>query len=354
MRIGDALVRMPRSALLALCSVLVLVVGLADYATGPELMFSDFYLIPIAVASWYRSRRSGMLMAVLSTLTWLTIDAASSPSPDRPLLAYHNAVMNLIFYVIVAYALSGLRASRQMQVQLTEFIVHDLRSPLITQMVGLKALRGAALGGFGERHVRLLDIATISANRMMTLINSLLDLARLEHRRMPVQLRTRGVMEMLKVSLDQVSLWADDLRIPLRVDIEPDALLVYADAELTSRVLVNLVSNAIKHSPPRAPVEITVRSCGDGKVRFSVSDQGPGVPREYVSRVFDRFHQVRARQGGAAVGTGLGLTFCRLAIEAQSGTISLESTPHVLTTFSFVLPARAPQVREGGDGLGSG
>ncbi len=352
MRIGDALVRMPRSVLWTLCSVLVLLVGLADYVSGPQLMFSDFYLIPIAVASWYRSRRSGMLMAVLSTLTWLTVDVASAPSPDRPFIAYHNAAMILAFYVIVAYTLSGLRASRQMQVQLTEFIVHDLRSPLITQMVGLKALRGAALSGFGERHARLLDIATISANRMMTLINSLLDLSRLEHRMMPVQLRTRGVMEMLKVSLDQVSLWADDLQIPLKVDIEPDALLVYADADLTARVLVNLVSNAIKNSPQRAPVEITVRNCGDDTVRFSVSDRGPGVPRQYASRVFDRFQQVRARQGGAAVGTGLGLTFCRLAIEAQGGTISLESTPHVLTTFSFVLPARAPQARQAGDGLG--
>ena len=182
----------------------------------------------------------------------------------------------------------------------------------------------------------------ISSNRMSTLIDSLLDLAYLDSGQMPLQCETVEVANLVEQSLLQVSVWARRNRVSLAQQLATEVETVYADRAVIIRVLVNLLSNAIKFSPPESVVTVQVAPADTGWAIFSVADQGRGIPQEWTDKVFDKFVQVEARRAGRTIGSGLGLTFCREAVEVHGGRIWLESEPRHGTTVTFTLPARAP------------
>jgi len=245
------------------------------------------------------------------------------------------------FFLIVAYALSALRASKERREELGQFIVHDLRSPLSNVMAGLQILQDTGDETMTPTQKGLAEMCLMSCNRMLTLIDSLLDLSRLESGRMPLQLSEISVGELVESSLKQVTVWAGQNRVTLTSHLDRGIQTVYADLAVTVRVLVNLLSNAIKCSYPESVVTVCVAPFNAGMVAFSVTDQGRGIPIEWVGRVFDKFAQVNARRAGTTIGSGLGLTFCRLAVKAQGGHIWLESEIEKGTTVTFTLPVSA-------------
>ena len=230
-----------------------------------------------------------------------------------------------------------LQASQELQDQLAHFIVHDLRSPLTSVLAGIEALRGAEGNRLSETHKQLVDAAIASSSWVLTLADALLDSSRLESGKMPLHVTEVNVKELISSSLVHVSAWAQLCHVDLRVEVDGDGLAVAADRQVTTRVLINLLSNAIKHSPRDSVVTIRVVPAEGGMLAFSVSDQGPGIPREWAHKVFERFGMVEARRAGAA-GTGLGLSFCRLAVEAQGGHIRLAGGEGQGTTIVFTLP----------------
>ncbi len=173
------------------------------------------------------------------------------------------------------------------------------------------------------------------------LVNSLLDVARLESEEMPLQISQVDVRDLLASSLKQVEWWTQEQRITIAFQQDPGVMSVYADPLVTERVLVNLLSNAIQFSPRESTIAIHVASFNASTVVFSVTDQGCGIPKEWLDRVFDKFAQVEAHKVGDRIGNGLGLTFCRLAVEAQGGRIWLKSAINKDTTVTFTLPAKA-------------
>jgi len=323
---------------------LAVLVGVIDYLTGPELSFSIFYLIPIYLGAWRVDRRMGVLLSVTSTVLWLIADLLTGHSYAHPAIPYWNAAVRSGVFLIVTYVLSALRKSQKRQEELGQFIVHDLRSPLANVMTGLHTLQDVAGETVDPLQKDLIEMCLVSCNRMLTLINSLLDLAQLESGKMPLQLGEVSARELVDSSLDQVKVWAERNRVNLASRLDSDIGTVYADPTATVRVLVNLLSNAVKFSGPESVVTVCVEpSHADSHtdmVAFSVTDQGLGIPKEWVDKVFDKFTQIEARKAGSAVGSGLGLTFCRLAVEAQGGHIWLESETDKGTTVTFTLPAR--------------
>jgi signal transduction histidine kinase len=245
-----------------------------------------------------------------------------------------------------------LRHAQQMQELVAQFIVHDLRSPLTSVLAGLDALgagvqdaalpdapRATSMMSRGSSATRrqLVEAAKASASWVLTLADSLLDSSRLESGKMPLQVERLDARELVDSSWRYVAPWAELGRVRLEVDGDDEGLAVSADRELAVRVLVNLFSNAMKHSPPDSAITVRIAPGDDGAVAFSVADQGPGIPPEWAQQVFEKFGQVEARQAGAA-GVGLGLHFCRLAVEAQGGRIALRSAAHTGTTVTFSLP----------------
>jgi NtrC-family two-component system sensor histidine kinase KinB len=233
---------------------------------------------------------------------------------------------------------SSLQRTRIMQQELMEFIIHDLKSPLTAIQAALKTSR---------RHCDLSNAAldTVlraglsSLARLTTMISALLDVARAEDNRLQTQIATVDVGELARSAAEQLQPWATDLQVSLSVEVAADTPPALADAELTTRVLVNLLNNAIKYSPAQGTVRVTVAAGPQAEALVAIEDQGPGVPAAWLTRVFGKFEQVQARAAGAAAGTGLGLTFCRMAVQAQRGRIWMESEPGVRTVVCFTLPA---------------
>ncbi len=339
MRLIRFLDTLSRSTLIAMSLLSVLLLGVVDYLTGPEISFSIFYLLPISLIAWLVGERAGGAISLTGAGSWLAADLLAGHDYSHPTIPFWNAIVRLGFFLIVTHTLSGLKAARERQQELDQFVVHDLRSPLGNVMTGLLTMEEIAEETNDPILVDLIQTCLISSNRMLTLINSLLDLARLEGERMPLQLSDVQVQDLVDSSLGQVTVWARHNHVTLDRDLAADLETVYTDEELTRRVLVNLLSNAIKFSQPESMVTIRVKQSDNATLAFSVIDRGQGIPKEWADRVFDKYAQVEIhRTKGKAIGSGLGLTFCRLAVESLGGYIWLESIEGKGTTITFTLP----------------
>jgi PAS domain S-box-containing protein len=218
---------------------------------------------------------------------------------------------------------------------LTSMIFHDLRSPLGNVISSLEVM-DATLGEEDPLGLRpVLSVAQRSSRRLSRLIDSLLDLDRLEAGqahlyKVPVQLP-----ELLHEALEEVRPIAEAKGHTLSFEnhageLEP----LQVDESMIRRVVINLLENAVKYTPPGGAIGLSLVRQG-GQVRVGVSDTGPGIAPEAQQRIFEKFARL---EGGKAKGLGLGLAFCRLAVEAHGGRIWVESEPPHGSTFYFTLP----------------
>lgn len=340
--------RQPRHLILALGIFQLVLVGTIDYLTGPDLAFSIFYLFPVLVAVISLGRRAGFVASIMSAIAWLIVDMLTPRHNAGP--AYHflnvwNALVNLNFFLIITFSISAMRAARQKQDELLHFIVHDLRSPLSNVLMGMQALSLPEVGTLNPAQQEVLARAVSSGRWMETLINSLLDLSRLESGQMRLELLDVTVPELIEEAVQQVSLQAGNRGVHLERRNLAHVDWVRLDRALTVRILVNLLSNALKFTSRGKTVTLET-SLREGNLLFSVIDQGPGIPKEYLAAVFDKFVQVEARQAGIMTGNGLGLTFCRLGVEAQGGCIWMESELGLGTTVKFILPLKVKPIAQ--------
>jgi signal transduction histidine kinase len=329
--------RWSRPTLWAVGLLLILLIGTLDYSTGSEISFSIFYLVPVSLAAWTLGRRGGVGIAILSTTAWLGAERALGTIYLAPAIPYWNAAVRLSFFLIVAFTLAALHDTRTRQEDLSHFVVHDLRSPVSNIQTAMTLMLDTCGDELPDEARDLVDISMASSARMLTLINSMLDLAKLESGKMTLNQEVVAIRQFVDPAVQQVLAMAQRGDVQVSVAIA-DEVLACADLDVTVRILVNLLNNAIKHSPSNSTVTVSADSAGSDRVAIRVSDQGSGVPAEWRDKVFDRFSQVEARQAGFAVGSGLGLTFCRLAVEAQGGRIWLEGEPDQGTTAVFTLP----------------
>lgn len=327
-----------RRVVLAVGIILIGLIGSADYLTGSELSFSVFYLIPIVMLTETFGSRVGIAASVASAIIWLLADLTSDRLYSSSAIPFWNGAVRLSFFLIVTVTLASLRAARSHQEELSHFIVHDLRSPLSNVLTSLQYLLDTHDGSLDAGQQDLVRLSIASSNRMMSLINALLDVAKLEHGRMQLVVRETRVQALFDEAIGQVAAMALHGEVNVTRVIDAGAEHVLAESDATVRVLVNLISNALKYSPKNAVVTLRAAPAAHQMVALSVTDQGPGIPPEWKERVFEKFAQVEARRQGLAVGSGLGLTFCRLAVEAQGGRIWLDSVVGQGTTMTFTLP----------------
>lgn len=230
-----------------------------------------------------------------------------------------------------------LRALEQLRDDLTRMIVHDLRTPLTSFITGLPLL--GELGELNESQRQLLDRVVHGGDTLLGMVNNLLDIARMESGSLELYLTTVTVPEVVGWAVDQVLLLADDRRLRLAQQIAADLPAFQADRDLLRRVLVNLLGNAIRFSPVGGTVVLTVQPAAEaGFIQFTVTDDGPGISRQNFERIFEKFAQIGATPQERKVSTGLGLTFCKLAVEAHGGRIWVESEENRGSAFKFVLP----------------
>lgn len=230
----------------------------------------------------------------------------------------------------------GKAALARTREELTRMMVHDLRGPISGVVGALELLGGSA--GLEEADRRLVEAAQRNVHRQLTLVEGILEIARLEEGALPLQREDVELPPLLEDAVRSMKPTAEARRLELVLETSGDLPVVRADPGLLVRVLENLVGNALKFSPPGAGT-VRVQARRDGTaVEVLVHDCGPGIDEGLRPRVFEKFTVGRL----AGRGSGLGLAFCRLAVEAQGGRIWIEH-PGPGAVFAFSIPfADAP------------
>jgi PAS domain S-box-containing protein len=217
-------------------------------------------------------------------------------------------------------------------------VSHELRTPLTSIRGALGLLSAGMLGTVSEKASSLLRIAVANSDRLVRLINDILDLERMQSGRAPLAFRMVALEELARQAVDAMQPMADASEVALLCDAVPAH--VEADADRLLQVLTNLLSNAIKFSPPKSIVRVLITRTADG-VTLSVVDKGRGIPADKLETIFDRFQQVDASDSRQKGGTGLGLAICRTIVQQHGGRIWAEQNGVRGAIFSMFLPDRA-------------
>ena len=203
---------------------------------------------------------------------------------------------------------------------------HELRTPLTSIKGALGLLSAGLMGSADAKANHLLRIALTNTDRLIRLINDILDLERMQSGRAPLHIRRCSISELAQHSIETMTPLAEaaKVRIELILAAPPDAMFLDGDSDRMEQVLTNLLSNAIKFSPQMGVVEVRIEADTDSLL-LRVSDQGRGVPPNRLDAIFDRFEQVEEGDQRQKGGTGLGLAICRTIIQQHNGSIWAES-----------------------------
>jgi signal transduction histidine kinase len=221
----------------------------------------------------------------------------------------------------------------QLKKTLAQSLVHDLKSPLSTILGNLDLLEMRS----EERLRYLVQRSRQGASRMLKMILNLMDVEGLEQGRLVPNIEPLDASELVRNTLIESEIAAGQKDITLELESH-EQVWVDADAVLLRRVVDNLLSNAISKSPSGGRVGVIVIMREEGG-EISISDEGPGIPEEHREEIFEKYAQLEMQRSANSTNRGLGLTFCRLAVEAHGGTIWVDSAPGGGARFRLVLPA---------------
>ena len=219
---------------------------------------------------------------------------------------------------------------------LIAMVYHDLRSPLANISSSLEVLQSVFSGEADESIQSLLSIALRSTNRIQRLTSSLLDINRLEAGQAIGARQPTAPGELVADAVEAVRPSLSNRELDLVLAVPEDLPRILADPDMIRRVLINLLENAIKFTPTKGKIHISAHPWKD-MVEFTVGDTGQGIPAGDLDRIFEKFSRLSPADGPR--GLGLGLAYCRLAIQAHGGKIWAESSPELGTKFTFRLPA---------------
>ncbi|MEO8397531.1 MAG: ATP-binding protein, partial [Chloroflexota bacterium] len=210
--------------------------------------------------------------------------------------------------------------------EITHMAVHDLRGPLTAIINGIDMTLKLGLTEYPEDNERVLKLSLGSAFSLMRLINSLLDIAKLESRRMPINAQPVAVAQLVDSAREALENSLDEAHIQFEIALDDNLPRLNVDEDLIRRVLINLIDNAVRFTPEGSVVRIASHPLEDHRITLSVADSGTGIPPEEHDQIFEQYRQSEKNQPlRGSKGTGLGLTFCKLAVEAHGGRIWIEN-----------------------------
>ena len=247
-----------------------------------------------------------------------------------------------IGWLIVLRDVSEEQRARNNQDLISETLIHDLRSPISAVLSAMDVVEDSLDENDPTGIVKpSLQIARRSAHRALVMIESMLEIARFQAGEIELHLTLCNLHELGEQALAEFSRQATEYKITLVNDIPKDLPAIRVDQGKIIRVLTNLIDNAIKFTPAQGVIHICTEMIDSQFMEVQVRDTGPGIPEDYLEKIFDRFSQVPT-QVGRKRGSGLGLPYCRMAIEAHGGRIWAESHKGSGSIFHFTLPIDRP------------
>lgn len=229
-------------------------------------------------------------------------------------------------------------------------VSHELRTPLTSIRGALGLINGGAVGELPQKARSLVSIAYSNSERLITLVNDILDMQKIESGRMVYDMRPLDLGVLLRRAVTEINAFA--VQYGVRVDLAgpeetgTDPVMVQGDADRLVQVSINLLSNAIKFSPEGGTVSVALHR-REGRAEVLVSDQGPGIPEEFRPHIFQKFSQADATDTRAKGGTGLGLSIAKAIVDHHHGMITFETAAGQGTTFVLSLPMLEPARNSG-------
>ncbi|MCA9959585.1 MAG: GAF domain-containing protein, partial [Anaerolineales bacterium] len=266
---------------------------------------------------------------------------------DRTLTPVFNRNQQVNGWLLVLHDVTEEVALAQLREEMMHMMVHDLRAPLSILLGSLELGREQVQQGYGDQILNLLDMAEKNGERMLHLINELLDIYKLENGKVPLRRETVSVGVLFSDVRRQFDLMLTELNLDLSVTIAKNLPVLLVDYDYMSRVLYNLLDNAVKFTPDNGRIHLWARldeTTDLSAVLLGVSDTGAGITAETKAQLFHKFK--RGTVEGRRKGSGLGLAFCRLVAEAHGGQIWVESDgiPGQGSTFVLRLPLLSESV----------
>ena len=220
-------------------------------------------------------------------------------------------------------------------------VSHELRTPLTAIKGAVDLLLREVTGALNERQTHYLTRVRSNTQHLAGLINDLLDLSKIEDGKIELKATRVSIRDLVHEVVEILRPIAAKKKIAVEVKAAKPSMLVWADRDKVTQVLVNVIGNAIKFTPPEGRVTISIARDGTEWVRVSVIDTGPGIPTAESQRIFDKFYQVAESGRSKPKGTGLGLAISKALVELHGGKIWVESHVNRGSTFSFTLPLSA-------------
>jgi len=327
-------------------------VAFCDGATGEiyiagveDARFEHEMLRAVATTktSWFVSRKQSTPVGVEVVVTPValggrilgSLGAIGPPLSELAVQAIANLTAVTLEHAHQQVALGRLEVARQneqLRSILLDAVAHDFLTPLTSIKSAVTAVRSEYNHEADEED--FLAVVEEEADRLSEMINEITDMARIEPGKLRIRLREARVHDLIRSSVDRMKTLLNHR--PLNVDIQGDIPLVNADPEMVGLALRQLLGNAVKFSPPESTIAIS--ACrDDDAVRVRVSDQGPGIPRDEMDSIFERFYRGK-RSRETVAGTGMGLSIAREIINAHYGRLWVENVREGGAEFSFTLP----------------
>jgi|GEM_PF-2815673 PAS domain S-box-containing protein len=244
-------------------------------------------------------------------------------------------------YVGIGYDITERKKVDRMKSEFISTVSHELRTPLTSIRGSLGLIAGGLAGAMPPQAKPLVEIAMNNCERLVRLINDILDIEKIESGKMEFRNRPFALVPLLEQALLANEAYGRQFGVRFRLEFDGGDARVNADPDHLTQVVTNLLSNAAKFSPHGSEVLVSAKRVG-GKIRVSVRDQGPGISDTFKSRIFQKFAQADASDSRQKGGTGLGLYICKTIIEKLHGVIGFENALGKGTVFFFELPEHEP------------
>ncbi|MBN1878348.1 MAG: hypothetical protein JXA33_29290 [Anaerolineae bacterium] len=348
-----------------------ILVSLGVHFTGAPLTpMPVLYLVVVLAASFLLGRRGATLIAGLSVIGYgivlLVEFNAVLPIVDIWELDFSPQGRGALFVInwlalaipaVITSQLAGtlaqrlkrsnaeLRESERLRDNLTHMIVHDLRNPITAMLGGVDVLLMTMSGIMDAGQLEMLQNARHSGQKLLGLVGEILDINKMEAGKFKLTLSPVNICDLVKRNAEAMRAVTQLEGQNLEIVPCTEPLVIQCDQQLVGRVIDNLLTNALKYTPVDGTITVAVEITAEHTITVSVTDTGPGIPKEYQDYIFEKFGQLTS--AGQALkekrrGTGLGLTFCKMVVESHGGKIWVESELGKGSKFAFTLPISGP------------
>ncbi len=236
--------------------------------------------------------------------------------------------------ILALQDVTQLRQQDEMKMGVISTVSHQLKTPLTSIRMAIHLLLEEKVGTLTEKQAELLVAAREDSDRLHSILNNLLDISRIESGRVPMEFRSVSPHSIVSEALQPFQRAAQDQGVTLSVELPGDLPEVWADLARMNHVISNLLSNALKYTPPGGKITFSAKA-EEEQVRFFISDTGRGIPGKYLPRIFEQFFRVPEQ--GTETGAGLGLAIVKEIVDAHGGTVGVESGEGKGSIFTFTL-----------------